>query len=87
MNSLSLIQWRGSHLSRDRQGAESPGPLPDGRGSDRMERFWAPGERLNWKLGSISATLAGDLNPAELHRIAQSIRPLHLRGDPLIAKK
>jgi hypothetical protein len=71
LNSLSLIQWRGSQ---------------EPKGEER-ERFWAPGERINWKLGSVSVMLAGDLNPAELRRVAQSIRARPLRRDRLMAKK
>jgi negative regulator of sigma E activity len=71
LNTLSLVEWRGS---RD--------PEDWGR-----ERFWGPGDRVHRALGTINLTLCGDLPAAELRRIAGSIGVSKGLSRPLITRK
>jgi outer membrane lipoprotein-sorting protein len=71
LNTLSLVQWRG------------PREPPDGG----RERFWGPGDRIRWNIGPINAMLAGDLAPAELKRIAGSIRSPRQGAGSLVTRK
>jgi hypothetical protein len=71
LNVLSLVQWKGGQDPGDRS----------------SERFWGPGERVRWRLGSLAATLAGDLSGTELRRIVASIRSPQSAAGSLVSRK
>jgi hypothetical protein len=71
LNTVAVVEWKGPRNPEDR-----------GR-----ERFWGPGDRLRRTLGTINATLSGDLGADELRRIAASIRAPRNSPSALITRK
>jgi hypothetical protein len=74
LNVLSLTHWRG------------PGG-PGGPGDPGNERFRTPGEQLRWTRGDLTIVLAGDLDRAELRRIAASVRAPYRAPGALVSRK